>query len=852
MKKFLSLMMALIMTMSLVVVGASAADFQDDDEITYVEAVDVLTALKVIDGYADGSFGPSGTLTRGAAAKIICNLILTPEVAGSLPASSAPFPDVPATHTFAGYIAYCANQGIINGYGDGTFRPADTLTGYAFMKMLLGALGYDSAIEGFTGANWAINVAKIASGIGLTNDLESSFTGTAAIKREEACDLAFETLKARLVEYDNPGSVISTGDVTITTRPSKAKYIEWAITTVSGNTDGKIGKADGFVQFAERYYTRLEKDRDQDVFGRWQDTWSYKGKKIGTYLDNADASYVGKVTYADIYADCGLTTTNNDFAVYIDGVLADDFDKGVYTYKTIEVKKGDEDTKIGTGNGCLVDVYVTDVHDGTGVISVRNVYVGEVIAKEKASGKTPASIEIAPVISTYPTVEAKNNSVRGVAVLDNGKFETEDFEVGDIVTFNYSLQGSKGSIKNVAAAEKVSGTLDSFSSNKKFSVSGTSYKYGKMAANYFNSNNVKTSVNVYLDANGFAMYFDEGEDNLKNYALVRDAAAKSTLSGVTKGEAYLIFSDGTSKVVDTDKAYYDGADDLRGEWVTYRTNSKGEYVLTEPAGTHVKNFSGAPTGSGITGPDGKSFVVLDGGKYRINSATQILVRGGNNKIRVYEGVKNLPKLTGGTLKFAVYTANGSDYAKLVYIETAGTTISDGSSRVMFIVSSKTATPWDNAENLYYEFDAVVDGKIAEDGVMLDYNDSATRTLIDTYLATKKNEGLLTTNYSVDGGVYSLSSVSSDNTKGGSTTSLKVASSVDRVTGTSIKFDSGTYVLADDCVFFRVNVHGDLEETQRAALRTATSIGGSGDYYNQVVYSLNNDVEITGVYWVVNK
>ena len=40
--------------------------------------------------------------------------------------------------------------------------PANTLTGYAFMKMLLGALGYDAAIEGYTGTNWSINVAKQA------------------------------------------------------------------------------------------------------------------------------------------------------------------------------------------------------------------------------------------------------------------------------------------------------------------------------------------------------------------------------------------------------------------------------------------------------------------------------------------------------------------------------------------------------------------------------------------------------------------------------------------------------------------------------------------------------------------
>ena len=154
MKKFLSLVLALVMTMSLVTISAGAKDFDDNGDIDYKEAVDVISALGIVDGYSDGSFRPDGSLTRGAAAKIICNLILGPTTASALSASTAPFKDVPTTNAFAGYITYCAQQGIISGYGDGTFRPTGTLTGNAFMKMLLGALGYDSSIEGYTGSNW--------------------------------------------------------------------------------------------------------------------------------------------------------------------------------------------------------------------------------------------------------------------------------------------------------------------------------------------------------------------------------------------------------------------------------------------------------------------------------------------------------------------------------------------------------------------------------------------------------------------------------------------------------------------------------------------------------------------------
>jgi hypothetical protein len=165
MKKFLSIALALAMTLSLAVVGASAKSFTDSTKINYKEAVDVVSACKIIDGYTDGSFNPANTLTRGAAAKIICNMVLGPTTAAALGVSTAPFKDVSTSNVFAGYIAYCAQQGIINGYADKTFRPAGTVTGYQFLKMLLGALGYDGKIEGFSGTNWEVNVAKLASSL---------------------------------------------------------------------------------------------------------------------------------------------------------------------------------------------------------------------------------------------------------------------------------------------------------------------------------------------------------------------------------------------------------------------------------------------------------------------------------------------------------------------------------------------------------------------------------------------------------------------------------------------------------------------------------------------------------------
>ena len=97
MKKFLSLVLALVMTMSLVTVSAGAKDFTDDSSITYKEAVDVISALGVVDGYSGGDFRPDDVLTRGAAAKIICNLILGLSLIHILPAPEGqrPLPHAP-------------------------------------------------------------------------------------------------------------------------------------------------------------------------------------------------------------------------------------------------------------------------------------------------------------------------------------------------------------------------------------------------------------------------------------------------------------------------------------------------------------------------------------------------------------------------------------------------------------------------------------------------------------------------------------------------------------------------------------------------------------------------------------
>ena len=121
-KKVLALVLALVMSLSLVTI-ANAADFSDNADIDYSEAVDVMVAAGIIDGVGNNSFDPNGTLTREQAAKLITYMLLG-ENSDNLGVESSSFNDVAATRWSAPAIEYCATMGIIDGAGDGNFYPA--------------------------------------------------------------------------------------------------------------------------------------------------------------------------------------------------------------------------------------------------------------------------------------------------------------------------------------------------------------------------------------------------------------------------------------------------------------------------------------------------------------------------------------------------------------------------------------------------------------------------------------------------------------------------------------------------------------------------------------------------------
>ena len=561
MKKFLSLVLALVMTMSLVTISAGAKDFTDDASVKYAEGVKVMDLLGVINGYEDGSFKPANTLTRGAAAKIICNLLLTPSIADTLPADKTGFKDVPSTNTFAKYIAYCANAKIINGYSDGTFRPAATLTGFAFMKMLMGALGYDAQIEGFTGDTFAVNVAAKVGELKLAKG-NDAFVGTKAVTREEACLYAFNTLSAAMVKYASKGTKITVNGVEIIQGASAAE---------------KIMDDSGYYTFQEAKFAGLKDGTSKDDFGRVYKTWTYGKTTIKLLASNATKVYYGTLEGKTLYKDLDLSAAK-------------------YTVNDVE-KTGTEIKAVSWGGlGYMVEVYYTEKTNTIKIIPVEY-KLGEVTGIVKATEDAGRQIKLKA---------SDGEAATGTAMT----FETDSYAKGDMVLYTYT----NSKVQSVQAVKTLEGIV-SESKGAKLTIGGV--KYDSLKALNLAAGSEGTFYlgvdNAIVGFNGKAAVTSSNFAYI--YSLVKiDAGVDEDGLPVAGGQrAYFVKADGTkgNAVVSSKSAKIE-----KDTVIAYSINANGEISVAKPAaGTGT-------TGAFKTANIGKSYNKVEG--FYMSSTTKFV------------------------------------------------------------------------------------------------------------------------------------------------------------------------------------------------------------------------------------
>ena len=357
-KKVLSLALAFAMVLGLCITASAVKDpttLSDWENVPARNkaAIQFLSAVEIIQGHDDGTFKPAENVTRAEAAKMISVALWggNDDDAGLYAGGNlGNYTDVDAGAWYMGYVNYMTLQGIMEGDGNGKFRPNDPVSGYELLKMALTALGYKSEIEGLTGAGWDLRTMALAKKVDITGDqkvnpttgtlytprLRDLTTSTSAanwgepLNRADAAQIIFNMTQRSTVTYDdmssnNSGNVVVYQDRFLTRYLGLVEYTA----TVVGNefgvlkgdefeateTNRVVNTANKLINTSSRYYnnedtvlgyTTLVTRNDAGVITRIDSTY-YKG--------NLDTTFEDIATKYTVYAKSGVVvlTIANDY-----------------------------------------------------------------------------------------------------------------------------------------------------------------------------------------------------------------------------------------------------------------------------------------------------------------------------------------------------------------------------------------------------------------------------------------------------------------------------------------------------------------------------------------------------------
>ncbi len=520
MKKLLALVLALVMTLSLAVVGSNAA-FKDADKVsdTYAEAVDVLAGMKVFQGYTDGSFQPEGSITRAEVAAIVYRLYTgdVTDKQASLYATYNKFTDMNGAAWAAGYIGYCANAGLVKGYDAKTFGPSDKVTGYQALAMILRAVGYDKNDE-FTGSQWQLHVAQYAQQLGILKNVKDEDLNAAA-SRQLVAELLFRTAAyvptvtyTAALGYTNLNALIN-GQ-----KNDTLGYKNFGLTKAASSAD----------KWGRPYYTWFNDVNGDKVQQATEATYA-------TVKATPAVKYTTKVTECDIANDLGLKA-NETMAVYDNGAVA-----ASWTIRPLAT------TATKGAQGEQVEIY--ELSDGSYRVVVIDTYLAKVIKNSDLTYdnaghvRTYATIDLAVYSSKVSAEAAAKNLTLTSSTANFG------YVAGDYVLVNVNATAAKSDI--LGKAESIEGSQTIIYTNAdKHTVNGTDYndavkfnldmaqKDGKMKYTWFfdqfgNLIGDKVIANVYSYGTITSMWWAE------------DAS-----TGGGKAMATVVYMDGTPETVE--------------------------------------------------------------------------------------------------------------------------------------------------------------------------------------------------------------------------------------------------------------------------------------------------------------
>ena len=689
-KRALSLGLTATMISGLMVMGSSAASYADVTSKQNEEAIEVLKTVGIMVGDENGKFNPEAKVTRNEMAVVMCNLL---DYTVASYKGTSPFTDVP--EWAEPYVAACYTNGITSGYDKVTYGGNDTVTTGQAALMLLKALGYFQYSADF-GSDWLVETTKNGSTAGLFDGVATG--AKEALTRNDVAQMVLNALEADLVKAEKNGSDVQVGDIVIS--GGKATYDSRT------GTDSKYAKIDNTkvdgkytIQLGEDLYDGdlVKADGADDDFGRPSVKWTFENKEVGTYADDADTVYTSSVEKQDLYDLVGsdvyadLKSGDADFTVVVDGV---DQDAKLSDYI---VKNNDDDAgKDVIKKGATTEVFIDDDSNDV-VIAVINSYVAQV---DGDYDKNDEELDLKALDGTELPADDTTLSADDFDYLDT--YSDEDYVLVTV---------ANKEIKTIALAETVEGKVTGYTQKKNVTVDGTKYEYSKnytKAVDEEMKYDLNEAYTVVLDANGYVVYSD-ASDSTEDYVYVAKLAETGGAKGNLEADAYFI--DGTNEVivVDNDEDFdVKDLDATSGVWYAFDKKSNGKYELTAVKSDDQK--TGTPSKDDTITTNGKATVDYGASTVKANNDT-IFVVNDDDDITVYTGIKNVPDVTAGSKGANVAVVMDGSYADVVYIGGDDLSVSGDSDDRVYVLESKPDAKVDSDDNKYYEYDAIVNGKI---------------------------------------------------------------------------------------------------------------------------------------------
>lgn len=685
MKKLLAMVLALVMTLSLAVVGSNAA-FKDADKIAanYNEAVQVLSGMGVFKGDNNGNFNPESAITRAEVAAIVYRLYTgdVKDNQAALYATYNKFADMNNAKWAAGYIGYCANAGLIKGYSDTKFGPLDSVTGYQALAMILRAVGYDKNGE-FSGQAWQLHVAQTAQQLGILRTIKNIDLNAAA-SRQLVAEILFRT-----AAY-----------VPMVTYTAAFGYQSVSL-SASGNSLLKNN-----VTLGTKNFGLTQENVASDKWGR--PSYSWTNGKVGnfkvvyaTFAATPVASYTTAVSECKICEDLGENDKLTISDIWNDGVA------GVNVAKTFTAKNTN---KYYGAQGLLMEIYDMGV-DNQGYPVYRIVKINTYLAK--VIGVTKLAYDNANHVKTSAKISVDTFGGYDFTLTSNAA--DFDYKKGDMVLVNVNAKDTtKSDILGVASTvTSAQVAYDALAETSKF-ADGTynwacQYNLGKVGTNGI------TYV-VYFDQYG-NMIGQEIPATIYSYGVITEAAWTNSYQPLTPAyaAANLMMMDATAQ---TGKVLSKiGTQDFRRTLVAPTTVVGGELnddILQNGVYyTNLYQFTTAADGSYSISAVGtyvsKANISANYpnvfGTCSTNDYTVYLVKTVENgvaKFNTYTGYKNVPSMNNVAISY--FQNNG--FVTYAFVDATKATYT-GETAFMFIVDDAVDGK-NGLNNSYYVY---VDGQL---------------------------------------------------------------------------------------------------------------------------------------------